>query len=298
MRNKAKIAILGLGLVGVTYYGLFNVSYVPQNSSYKIDLPALRRSAQNSGKLPLRLNAVTIAKGDAPQKGVVAGDSFLRRLPIDIVSFQVVYGDGKTGIIDTAQPQDLQDKLGGVVDPAAYDALQQAMGRAEWIALTHEHPDHLGGLARAPALAALAPKARLTREQLGGKFPKEVGMTEDQIQLFRPLNYEGLHVLAPGVLVQAAPGHSPGSQLVFVMLANGEEFLLVGDIAWNQRNIDIPRGRPFFVSLFFLGEDRSAVAEQLRALHNIRDRTRLVVVHDRDQITTYTDKGLMGTSFE
>jgi len=37
----------------------------------------------------------------------------------------------------------------------------------------------------------------------------------------------GADMLAPGVVLQKAPGHSPGSQLVYVELASGQRFLFV-----------------------------------------------------------------------
>lgn len=91
--------------------------------------------------------------------------------------------------------------------------------------------------------------------------------------------------IAPGVVLQKAAGHSPGSQVVFVMLAGGREFLFVGDIVWNRDAITELKYRPRLITDLFLGEDRQAVLHQLRALRNLHDAGEVAIVISHDART-------------
>ena len=93
------------------------------------------------------------------------------------------------------------------------------------------------------------------------------------------MDYTGLYAVAPGVVLQKAPGHSVGTQLVYVELADGKRFLFVGDIAWAADNISRKRGRPGIATLL-MKEDRSAVAAQLEALAALPADVHLVIAHD------------------
>ena len=55
-------------------------------------------------------------------------------------------------------------------------------------------------------------------------------MSTDSASAFRTIDYDRLYAVAPGVVLVSAPGHSPGSQLVYVRLADYREVLLVGDL--------------------------------------------------------------------
>ena len=69
-------------------------------------------------------------------------------------------------------------------------------------------------------------------------------------------------------MLLAAPGHTPGSQLVYVRREDGREALFLGDVAWDQDQITNLHYRPRIVTLL-IGEDRAQVMDQLRALHDL-----------------------------
>jgi glyoxylase-like metal-dependent hydrolase (beta-lactamase superfamily II) len=94
-----------------------------------------------------------------------------------------------------------------------------------------------------------------------------------------PLDYTGLYLVAPGIVLQKAPGHSKGSQLIYVELESGQRFLFVGDIAWSKDNINLQTGRPGLVTLI-AKEDRSAVASQLKTFAQLPASVHVVVAHD------------------
>ena len=183
-------------------------------------------------------------------------------------------------VIDTAMAPAATKKMpGSKADPAAFDRVEAAMKKASAIVFTHEHVDHVGGVAAAPDFAAIAKQVRMTREQYDspklerGEFPAGTlaGLT--------PLSYQGLYTVSPGVVLQQAPGHSPGSQLIYVELTGGQRFLFVGDIAWTKDNIKLETGRPGIATLL-MKEDRPAVAAQLHALAQLPPDVHVVVAHD------------------
>jgi glyoxylase-like metal-dependent hydrolase (beta-lactamase superfamily II) len=153
------------------------------------------------------------------------------------------------------------------------------MAGASAIVFTHEHVDHVGGVASAPDFAAIAKKVRITSEQLGSGQLERDAFPAGTLDQLVPLSYEGLYMLAPGVVLQKAPGHSAGSQLVYVELASGARFLFVGDVAWSEDNVRQETGRPGLVTLL-VKEDRPAVAAQLHALAALPPDVHLVVAHD------------------
>ena len=100
------------------------------------------------------------------------------------------------------------------------------------------------------------------------EYKYQLHLAQNSVQIntlegYVPLAYEDYHSLAPGITLIKAPGHSPGSQVILLTLASGNEFLFVGDIAWHRDNIDLVRTRARCVS-FLLEEDPGAVLQQLK----------------------------------
>ena len=77
----------------------------------------------------------------------------------------------------------------------------------------------------------------------------------------------GITPVAPGVVLLAAPGHTPGSQIVYVRLSDQREMLLLGDVVWDMENIRSRTGRPAAVGRVLLGSDQEQVAQQISALY-------------------------------
>jgi glyoxylase-like metal-dependent hydrolase (beta-lactamase superfamily II) len=161
--------------------------------------------------------------------------------------------------------------------------------------------DHIGGLTAHSDVANVLPKARLTREQLSNpdrslpaKFPDGV------LDGYQPLEYEQYHALAPGVVLIKAPGHTVGSQMVYVQTASGTELLLIGDVAWHFRNIELQRERARLVTMVFLQEDRAAVFGQLAALKRLRETqpaVHIVPGHDGPVIDALVASGALKRGF-
>jgi glyoxylase-like metal-dependent hydrolase (beta-lactamase superfamily II) len=296
LRSLAILAIVG----GPAYYGL--VLHSPQPSSeFEIDLDRIRAlgdSIPGDKAIAVRYEEVLVLR--FVEAMVMAGDPW-EETPMPVYSYQLVFPD-RTIIIDTAlaKADGKPEFLGLSYDDAAYQRMNAAMTRAAHIVITHEHMDHIGGIAAHPLLVQLKPALRLTAEQLANpKGMEPVKLPAGALAGYEPLRYEGLHALAPGVVLIAAPGHTPGSQMVFVKLADGRELLFLGDVSWRNRNIEHVRERPLFMTLM-IGEDRRPVLAQFKALNELR-RTQpalaLVPGHDGPAVENLTKAGMLEAGF-
>jgi len=294
----ASLALTMVCIVGAGY-ALLWVSPVPATSQYELSLDQVRQMAtEGEETLPVRLNVSVIAEGKLPRMLVVAGGGF-QELRMAIPVFQVVYEDGAI-IVDTTYSQSDHETMfpGGLYDAAKFDALQAAMQKSRLVLVTHEHADHITGIARSPCLEEIRSRVILTREQIAN-LGQESGFTTEILAGFTPLEYERYYRVAPGLVLIKAAGHSPGSQMVYVQLQSGREYMLVGDVVWNAQSIEQPAGRPLLMSLM-LREDRAMVGHQIRKLHDLAQSEDIywVISHDSEQIEAYIQQGSIGEGFE
>ena len=243
----------------------------PERSDYRLDLERLREvAAETPGPYPTELRSVVLAEGSLPRGAVFAGASFDDHVMVHQV-FQVVWPDrfllvdaGFSKVFQMTQMPDASYREDG------WASLQQAVAAAENIVITHEHGDHLEGIARYADPDALVGRLWLTREQLENESRlAEVEFPAALAERLEPVEYDDVLAAGPGVVLVKAAGHTPGSQMVFVQLASGQELLLLGDVAWHLDQIRELHYRPRFITDWFLNEDRTAVLHQFRALHDL-----------------------------
>jgi len=281
-------------VVFVGKYLLLDTPAAP-GPKFVIDIAALHKAATSGGPLPDHIEVEKVGDFAFPQKLVVAGDSFHLH-PMVLLSHRVVWAN-RSLIIDTAMSPDAAKSIpGSTPDAAAFQRVEAAMKKADTIVFTHEHPDHVGGLAAAPDFSSIAKKVRITREQLNGPKLERSDFPKGELGELDALDYEGLYAVAPGVVLQKAPGHSVGSQLIYVELANGTRYLFVGDIAWSYENITRQTGRPGIATLL-MKEDRPAVAAQLQALAQLPPDVHIVVAHDPVALEKDLNAGLFRRGF-
>jgi glyoxylase-like metal-dependent hydrolase (beta-lactamase superfamily II) len=285
------IAVAGTGVVWLFTAGLRDVE-VPKRAEFSLELPRVRELARSvPGALPVALNALVVARGEQPHGSMVAGRSWLETVPRVFTAYQIVFPD-KSIVIDGA----FRDPY----DPAAYAELQQAMQQASTILLTHTHMDHTQSIAGSPHLAALVPKLALTPAQLSEPFGLR-RFPEGSLKKHRKLEYDQRVAFAPGVVLIAAPGHTAGSQMVYVKLARGPEILLLGDVVWDMENVRRLKGRPRAIGSLYIRGDEVKVAHQIRALHDVleRERARLHMLpsHDPGTLAKLQRGGIVGKGF-
>ena len=289
-----------LVLAGVAYYWLLVESHMPGDASYALDIERVRAAlATVPGDKPGSIEVEQVGVFTFPATGVVAGDGW-NGVPLPVFCYRLIYPDS-TIIVDTGLTQSMGGSLLTSFDAAAFGRVEAAMSTAAQIVITHEHMDHIGGLTAHSDLKAVLPGTRLTREQLSeperslpAKFP------EHALDGYQPLVYDQYQAIAPGVVLIKAPGHTPGSQIVYVETASGAELLLIGDVAWHFRNIELQRERARLMTMLFIKEDRKAVFGELVALkrlHEAQPAIHIVPGHDGPVVDSLVAAGVLKRGF-
>jgi glyoxylase-like metal-dependent hydrolase (beta-lactamase superfamily II) len=296
--SKRLLKVLaGLLVIGLPAYYLLVLHSPKTGTPFPLDIAKIRAEANAiPGAKPLEVRYEHVMSLTFSQAMIIAGGPW-RKSPMPVYSYQLVYPDG-TLIIDTALDRSLAQPgfLVGMFDDAAFRRMQAAMERASQIVITHEHMDHIGGIAVHPHLERLLPALRLTEEQLAHpEKMKPAVLPAAVMQGYQPLRYDGTRAIAPGVVLVKSPGHTPGSQMVYVQLADGRELLFLGDVSWRLGNIRSVRERPLFMTLI-IGEDRSQVIGEFQALHALEQSEpgiHLVPGHDARAIAALSDGGFL-----
>ena len=147
------------------------------------------------------------------------------------------------------------------------------------ILLTHAHWDHVSGVCDFPETPVW-----VTREEL--RFIQDGGWLTALIRGFPGVRYEEYEfeggdylgfprshdVYGDGAIVVAgAPGHTPGSVVVFLALPNGKRYAAIGDLVYQREGLIHRIERPWLQRI--LGDwDAAQVREQLLHMAAIGER--------------------------
>jgi len=255
------------------------------------------------GDLPRSLRYLKFAGFKTPLSGAVEGTE------ADTVEgaytvFQVRYAS-RWIMVDAGVDREVETDTTVTIYQDRYQRVQYALRGANLIAVTHEHHDHVAGVIHTQARDSIAPKTILTRAQVQtllqpvperipiGSSPL-IHLTKRDAGRYLIIDYEQFYPIAPGIVLIKAPGHTPGSQMVYVLLGSGQELLLVGDIAWFMAGIERRLQKPRAASRE-MGEDRSALQVQLNWLSGLTKRQHIVLVtcHDDAWLRSLVRKGIL-----
>ncbi len=297
------LAALLLVLVSPDVYRSFAAAQQP-GASWSADIAEIRRAANLiPGAKPVRINFVKFAASLRTKNFSVQGAPTIPSVQAR-TAFQVMYPDSYV-MVDAGMDQTVHDFFGrGTKEPydaAAAAEVAKAVAGARMILVTHEHGDHVAGVIRGPQAAQLAPKTILTRAMVDILTTKpqmpEIQLTAEQARRFIVVDYEKYLPVAPGIVLIKSAGHTPGSQMVFVALASGREYLLIGDATWHMDGVREVKGK----AAPWVTEDVNAVLDQLRWLNQLsKTDANLVIVasHDEEQHADLVQKMLLTNRFE
>lgn len=263
-------------------------------------LPLIRRAAALSpGDLPTSIHVGFLNPFRRPLSVVVEGGSTDSASAAYTV-FQITFPHGWI-VVDAGLDREFVPNSTSFSDQD-YNQIQQALRDARLIIVTHEHHDHIAGVLRSPYLAQVRQHTLLSKPQVQTLLEQpnspRIKLDSATAAEYLVFDYDLFAPIAPGVVLIKAPGHTPGSQMVYVRLASGQEVILAGDIAWNMLGITAQRQKPEETSRA-LGENRNAIAEELRWLKDITGpQTSVVVSHDAAWISTLIERGVLRSGFD
>jgi glyoxylase-like metal-dependent hydrolase (beta-lactamase superfamily II) len=300
--RPARILIAFLLAAGVSRIGPAGAQNAIEE--WRASLPDIRATAALiPGRRPQRVNMLKFAESRRTKnfsvKGAPADPSVQAR-----TAFQVIYADGQI-MVDAGMDQQVHRFFGrGVEEPYDSEAagqVERALTTARLIVVTHEHGDHVAGVIRTPRARELAAKTILTRSQvetlLRAPQMPEITLTVEMAARYVVVDYDRYLPVAAGMVLIKAPGHTPGSQMVYIALESGREYLLIGDAAWHMDGVRLMKGK----DAPWITEDQKSIMSQLTWLNELsRSEPRLVIIasHDDEERTALIQQGIVGGRFE
>ncbi len=286
MRPTTRLFLLIAAVIGIPFYWLLISNSPGLQTPQPVTIAELRTlAAQLPGPRPSAVELAVVGRRSVPADLLAAGTGVGLAVS-GVMSFHLVVPGQRAIVIDTGFDQATSRQMGfDDFDPVAAALVEDWIRNAGLILLTHEHPDHLGGLAalgdepQVMARALLTPAQFIKRPaDLGPRWPTPAALASVRRMADVPLQ-----AVAPGVVAIRTPGHTPGSMMYFVALGDGREYLFGGDTVTMAASWRQGRARSHLLSDWIAPEDRRAVLSWLatvRALHRAAPRMEIIPGHD------------------
>ncbi|PYP78091.1 MAG: hypothetical protein DMD35_12320 [Gemmatimonadetes bacterium] len=263
-------------------------------------LATVRRAAEViPGEHPVSVGVLTPDVFTISIAFMVEGGSS-ERVPAGHPAFQIRFPRGWI-MVDASIDREIAKNDTSFSDER-YRRIHEALRDARLAVVTHEHQDHVAGLIRSPYLAEVQRHALLTRAQMRVLLDKpndpRIKLDSATAARYLVVDYDPIMPIARGVVLIRAPGHTPGSQMVYVRLASGRELVLAGDVAWHISGIQTQRQKPEESTKSFGGEDRAAIGQQLRWLKELPPEITVVPAHDQMLIDQLVARKVLRRGFD
>jgi len=161
------------------------------------------------------------------------------------------------------------------------------------ILLTHAHWDHVSGISDFPGIPVLVTKDERQFIENGGSWTavvRSLSRVKYEAYDFEEKSYLGFpqsrDVYGDGsIVIVSAPGHTPGSVIVFLILPHGERYALVGDLVWQQEGVTEREEKPWPLR-FFADSKPDQVRENILRMSAIALRfPEMIVVPAHDSLS-------------
>ena len=265
----------------------FSSAWTQKTNNENYSLDSIRKLALDENtELPHSINAFITGEGTFPGWAVYK-DCKEKKVAMVFSSFQIKYPE-QSIIVDVPFTKEQFDKFKYKTrfNSGTFYALEKEIRNTETIILTHEHGDHVVGLLKYKDEPEIVNKLILIPEQISSKQMKKNKFPEGYFDNTQQIEYDKYYKLSPGVVLIKTPSHTPGHQILYVKLQNNEEYLLIGDVVWNMKSIELQKPRPWIVRLM-LKEDKKKNVNQIKWLKEIQDQHKdmhIVPSHDIEEI--------------
>ncbi|MFT3739275.1 MAG: MBL fold metallo-hydrolase [Breznakibacter sp.] len=264
------------------------------------DMDELRKlSGVVPGALPQKINVTKVADTIRPASVVVKGESPDRKMTLSRSVYQLVYPQG-TVMLDSGMDLETHRTFGKTEEPyypENFNQVEQALGGASLIVLTHYHADHSAGVIRSEKFDDLAHKVWVSNDTadllVDHPHKPTVAIDREKVNRFIVTDFEKYYPLTPGVVIFKTPGHTPDSKMLYIRLENGREFIHSVDSGWSMENIVKERMK----NASWVSENETQLMAQYKWLNRIMKTERNVTVlcaHDNEQYNELTEKGILG----
>lgn len=280
-----RVFLLLIAIVAVPYYWLLMDPGQTSVPAKTIDIARLRALADSqTGPRPMAIEYATVATDSDPGTLLVAGGG-LRSEETAVLVYRLITPGGDT-VINSGLTDD-QALASGYHKflPEIQATADGWLRAARRIIFTSEEFDHIGGLiALMPLDREMAAKVIGNPEQVSALRALAPALTTS---LSPPLpslaDPAGYGAIAPGIAAMRSPGHQPGTQMIYVRLQDGREYLFAGDSAPMHRNVEWIRPRSRYAAEWLSNEDRPATMGWIKGLAELKQREPgLTIVYGHD----------------
>lgn len=291
--------IAAVGALGWT----FSAAPLPVPADFVVQIPVansppeLSLSVLHAGKMYSK-SAFAFRGGEFGEERVFGMAGILVRHPQGALLLDAGFGKNVDAHFRTT-PFLMQAMSKYEKEPPVADQLKAAgfdLAQIKGVVITHAHWDHVSGIEDLRGVPVWVPQAELDfiRDcNLQSALICGFGDLPYQVYAFPDGPYLGFEssfdVFKDGsVVIVPAPGHTPGSVITFVALADGNRYAFIGDLAWQKEGIAIPAERPWLPRQL-LREDAANVRRWLVLMHQLQalvPKLTIVPAHDRRVLET------------